>query len=229
GNQALPRGQYEIFAVEGEQQPQPIKDLLASAQPASLSKTPPASLPKGFKLIASRSYFLGGTQDATYAERLKEFHDKLREKAAKELSEIKQFEATLNATLNTTISDFGIISKVKGQAARRKRWEEHRKRWLGFSAQMTDIFQKWTPQVLETEFFYGSLYTMIQQVYRGVEQLHAVHHSYFTTTVDPKAFEIQAGQATATATAGMAALKAKIEQAEKIPPAPNGMPRREGL
>ncbi|MCM2279967.1 MAG: DUF4339 domain-containing protein [Oligoflexia bacterium] len=227
-NKSLPRGQYELYAIEGEEQPEEVKSILASLPPASFPKAP-AAMPKNFKLAATKGYFLGGAKDGTYTARLKEFHDKLREKATRELVEIKQFHGTLEATMNAGLSDFNLISRMKAAAIRQKKWEEHHQKWQGFATQMNDIFGKWTPAVLESEFFYGSLYSMIQQAFQGVEQLHNLHHSYFTASVDAKAFEIQAGQVAATASAALANLKAKIEQAEKIPPAPNGMPRRDGL
>lgn len=227
----IPRGEYEVYVVEsGEQQPA-IQSLLANLQPLSAPKTP-SSIPKGFKLLAAKTVFLGGLKDAVYAQRLKEFHDKLREKANSEITEVKQYAQTLENEMQAGLAKYTSLSrggKAKPSLIAKKSWTESHERWANFSSQMRPIVEKWTPAALQSEFFHGILYQMTQQALTAVEQMHQLHHSFFTTTVDQKAFEIQVGQSEALARTSLATLKAKIEQVEKLPPTPNGMPRREGL
>lgn len=228
--QPLARGQYEIFVVEAAEQSQAVADILYPLQPVNARV--PASVPKGFKLLATKSYFLGGAKDAMYAQRLKEFHDRLREKATTELSELKQFAFTFETQLAETTSKFTTVRggpHGKATPAKKNAWAAYHQKWGQFATQATGSFQKWTPESLKNEFFYGNLYEQLQQTFKSVEDVHNVQNGFFTTATDPNTFDIQLGQAHSVASSAVAALKAKIDQAEKIPPTPNGMPRKEGL
>lgn len=225
--QAIPRGQYEIYAVESEAQNEEIKAALAGFQP--ITAKVPATLPKGFKALGTRSYFLGGKKDETYTARLREFHEKLKEKAVAELAELKQFATLLETQLNATTGKFGGLFKGKLSPAKKKAWAEFHKGWEGFSGQMNASVAKWTPVALDSDFFYGTLYALLKHTHSAIEQVHSMQNEYLAKPGDAGAFEIQIGQTTAVAASELANLKARIDQAEKIPPSPNGMPRREGL
>ncbi|MGK5087803.1 GYF domain-containing protein [Bdellovibrionota bacterium FG-2] len=181
------------------------------------------------KVLLTKTLFLGGAKDASYTERLNEFHEKMRAKATTELSEIKQFSLTLEGQLSLTLDKFAALKKGKVTPAQRKAWNQFHPVWIGIMHQMGETFSKWTPETIEKDTFYGSLYQLTQQVAQAVEKVHRFHHSYFTEPVDPKGFEIQLGEAAASASTALATLKAKIEQAEKLPTTPNGLPQREGL
>jgi hypothetical protein len=56
-----------------------------------------------------------------------------------------------------------------------------------------------------------------------------VHGSWFTGAINAQAYDIQLGEAISQAQAAMTSLKAKIDQAEKLPRTPAGLPRKEGL
>jgi hypothetical protein len=220
----LPRGQYEVYAMEADKQPQETNMILAAMQPLAGAKLPAGSN-ASVRLLASRSVFLGGLKDATYTARLKEYHDKLQQKATSELTEIKQMAMSLETSLTETLTKFKSMRKP----ARKKQWEEFTKTWSGFEEQLKGTFAKWTPEILEKEFFYGMLYKMLKETQQAVENVHNIQASFFAGGTDANTFDIKVGQATALAENSMVALKAKIEAAEKLQPTPNGMPRRDGL
>jgi hypothetical protein len=220
----LPRGQYEVFATEADKQPPETLAALGPLQPLAGAKLPAGSNPN-VKLLATKSVFLGGLKDSTYAARLKEYHDKLQEKATTELTEIKQMAMSLESALNETNTKFKGLRRV----GKKKQWEDFSKSWQVFENQLKTAFDKWTPEVLEKEFFYGGLYKMLKDTQQSIENVHNVQSSYFTGSIEANTFDIKVGQAAALADNSMVSLKAKIEAAEKLQPTPNGMPRRDGL
>jgi hypothetical protein len=223
----IPRGEYVVYVSPSETQPVITKAIFDRIQ-ASPYK-PPAELPKDTKILIFKTYFLGGPRDTTYATRLKEFHDKLRERAENETKEIEQFASTLETQLNSTATKFAMLRKGKMSSKQRKTWESFHIDWMKLESQLNQIFQKWTPETIHKDYFYESLYQFTQQLGIAVEKVHELHHAYFTGVGDPKTFEIQLGETLSSAQSAVTVIKAKIEQAKKLSPTPNGMPRREGL
>jgi hypothetical protein len=223
----VPRGEYTVYIMEAEQQPELVKSTLASVAPSNERIS--AALPKGRKLISKKTYFLGGNKDATYVSRLKEFHEKLKTKADAELNEIKQFSATLESQLGTSVTEFTRLKSKKSNKALQKAWSEFHDKWSRLDEQLGETFKKWTPEALGQDYFYGLLYKQVLDLGQAISRVHGIHHAYFTGAVDAKSFDIQLGEATSQAQTAFSAIKSKIEQAEKLVPAPSGMPRREGL
>lgn len=228
-NQPFPRGQYDVYAVDAEKQSEQVSLWLSKLQ--ALEVKHPEGISHSIKLLATRSVFLGGDKDSVYAERLKEFHDKLQKKATEELEEIREFATTLESELLATTSKFkSLYRSTKTNPNSKKDWEAFHTEWLNFQLQMNKAFVKWTPEVLEKSFFYSELYKMIRQSQQDLEGVHNTQNAFFAGDVtDQNTFDIQLGQVSSVAESSIASLKAKIEQASKIPPTPNGMPRKDGL
>lgn len=222
--QPIPRGEYGIFVVAGENQPASVRALLATTQ--GLAIRVPPGVPKDAKLLAYRSVFLGGSRDGVYSTRLKEFHEKLRTKASNETGEIRQFLTTIESQLLSTQTKFKLLRKrVSGPT--RKQWDDFNTEWMGLQEGMDQTFRKWTPDVLTQDFFHGSLYQLVQQAGLSVQRVHELHHSFFVGVSDPKTFEIQLGEALSSANNILSLLKTKLEHVENLAPTPNGMPRRD--
>lgn len=222
------RGEYEVFAVEAPQQGPEVTAVLGSRQP--LATKVPASVPRGFKIIASKKVFLGGAKDATYATRLKAFHDTLAKKALQELTDIKMLAATLEGELKMIDTKFDQLFKMKASAARKKAWNEFNNQHAPIIRKMKEDVEKWTPELIQNDFFYGVLFQMTQQAFQSLAQVYDLENGFMSgASVDMSSFTVQLGQARSTAENALALLKAKISKAENIPPAPNGMPRKEGL
>lgn len=224
----LQPGQYNIFVTETETEPPVIKSILAPLSPANVSL--PSSVPKGSKVVATKSYFLGGKKDATYSSRLKEFHDRLRARAEAELIEVKQHLSTLEKQFQSTNAQFNFLRSGKLTPLKKRSWTLFHTQWVEMFGQMKKAFDTWTPTALRNDFFYGMLFQLTQQAGNSVMSVHDLENSFVSNPgTDRKSFEIQMGQSLSLAQNAILALKTKVEQAEKIPPTPNGMPRREGL
>ncbi len=227
--QALPKGEYVVSLYEADQQPEAVATLLAPMPAKTVAKAS-ADLPKGRKLVIRRVFFLGGKKDEAYKKQLAEVHETLKQKAKSELEEVKQLSATLESQLKETTDQFKRLRGMKNSKAAQKAWGEFHGKWSGLDAKLTEAFQKWTPEILTTQLFYGVLYSQVLATGQAVQKAHGMHQSFFTGgAADPKAFEIQQGEALSAAESALNGLKAKVDAAEKIPPSPAGLPRREGL
>lgn len=219
----IPRGEFLVYLVAA-----PGQAGFESIQSLSIKDIPP-ELPKDAKILAFKTYFLGGPKDVIYSSRLKEYHEKLSQKAATELNEIKQFSATLATQLEASQTKFNLLKKGKLNPKQRKGWESFHNEWMKLQGQLDQIFLKWTPEVIQQQFFYGVLYQQTQQLGQLVEKVHGLEQAYFSGGHDPKTLDIQLGEAVSSAQTSLSLLKAKTAQAESLPPTPNGMPRRDGL
>src|SRR5262249_14770878 len=149
-----------------ETQPQSVKPILAKMSPITPTIAP-VSVPKGLRVISTKSYFLGGMKDATYTARLQEFHTKITERAQQELTELKQITATLDSQLGDTTKKFESVYKKKGRkvsAAQKKAWESFDQKWTTMNQQLAQTFTQITPEMLQNNYFYGTVYLMGQQV-----------------------------------------------------------------
>lgn len=226
----VPRGEYTIVAIESSQQPPEVAEILLPLTPSAAKV--PQSITKGFKLVSTKRYFLGGERDDSYITRLKEFHDKIIEKAQKELTEVQQFLATLELQLNSTNSKFSSLYSASAQAKpkQKKVWSDfHENEFRGLSEQIQSATEKFNPDFIQKEAFYGILYQLTHEASQTILELHESQNAYFTSTMDLKAYVIQLGEKRNTAESALARLRATIQKARSIPPAPNGMPRRDGL
>lgn len=228
---SVPRGEYVIYATEAEQQPDAVKAVLANIPPVAAKLAP--VLPRGLKLLVSKSAFLGGSKDAIYASRLKEFHDRLRGKSVAEIAELKQLEGLLENQLMLTTNKYnqlrGLVRNGKPSSAARKSWTDFNAQWSKIDGQLKESYGKWTDQALQTDYFYGTLYSLTKTAGEAVDKLHQLHVDFFDGKKDFKTLEIERGSAVSIASDAVTALKNKVTQAENLAPTPNGMPRREGL
>lgn len=148
---SVPRGQYKVSVLNGGQ------------------------------ALATKSFFLGGVKDATYLARLKEFHDKLWEKATAEITELKQFAMTLDEQLQITIKNFAETNRkyFRGNPGAKRMWGELDAKWNGLQAQLAATFNKWTPESLKTDYFYGDLRAQLQALGQQVAALHLLQSNFY--------------------------------------------------
>jgi hypothetical protein len=230
---AFPRGQYNLYIVDPETQPAIVASAISKMVPVVASPAP-VSVPKGLRVLSTKSYFLGGLKDATYTARLQDFHAKLTARAAQELTELKQIAGTLDSELTDTTTKFAAATSLKKakkiSPAQKKMWATFDTQWSGINQQLGQTFSQLTPEALQSGYFYGSVYQFSQQVAEKLNALHTLQNGFFTTPpTDTKAFDIQLGEATSIARSSIDELKVKISQIESSPPTPNGLPRRDGI
>jgi hypothetical protein len=218
----LPRGSYLVTIFEmAENSPEVREALDVLALPGHATNKPGE-----LHALASKTYFLGGPKDATYASRLQEYHKALGKKAGDEMMEIKAYADHFEKQLTESGERFHFLETGKASPARKKMWAEFHSKWQKSWGQMNDTFSKTTPEALKSEHLYPNLYLMTMQAAQAVERVHDFQNS-FVTGGDKSALEIQIGEAKSTASTSVEALKHRIEQIEKAPGSPDGMPVRE--
>lgn len=228
GGKPISRGEYLIFVSPAESQPPELQKAVAAMPPV-----PGQGLPdtlRSLRVVATKAYFLGGVKDAAYADRLKEFHAQLNEKSKQELSQAKQFVSTLESQLASTSTKFTTLKKGKVTSKQRKAWTDFSTQWVRLQAELDQVASKWTPEILQNDYFYGMIFALVREAGQAVTRVHDAHHSYFTQgAAEAKTFETQAQEATTAAKAAIEKTLSKITQAEALGATPSGMPRREGL
>lgn len=159
-------------------------DPVRTADGKSIARgTYKVSLINGDQTLASKSLFLGGVKDATYLARLKEFHDKVWEKAVTELTELKQFSATLDEQLAITNKSFADVNRrhQRGNPAAKREWEGLAKKWNALQTQLADTFNQWTPEALKTDYFYGDLRAQVQSLGQQISVLNQLQSNFYVS------------------------------------------------
>lgn len=216
---AIPRGEYKITVSTSTSQG------IANSRPTNFTETSLSDeLPKNFKILIQKTVFLGGNRDVNYTERLKEFHDKLKAKANNEIIEIKQFSATLESQLNSTVTKFNLLKRGKITPKQKKEWDKFSTEWSKMDNSLNEIFSKWDRETIQNLFYYGVLYHLTLKAAQAVDKVHSFQHTYFTGKVDSNSLEIQLGEAISSAQVSLRVLRAKIENAENILSTSTGLP-----
>ncbi|MCC7440689.1 MAG: DUF4339 domain-containing protein [Bdellovibrionales bacterium] len=194
----LPRGTYSVYVVDSQAQTPEAQAFLASL--LSTTTKIPEFIPKNRKIALAATFFLGGAKDAVYAERLKLYHDKLREKSQAELAEIRQFLSSLSSQFNSTQRQFQSLRKGKAATPiQRTQWGRFSGQWVGFMAQLNQSFIKWTPEFVLNNQFHGLLYMMTRETGQAVFAVHQGQALYFSGGALPQDYDIQLKQRVAFA------------------------------
>ncbi len=223
----IPRGEYRVYLTAAEGQPAGIQPFIDSA--LSSHSEYPSGIPKNVKILSVKSYFLAGNRDTSYLDRLRDFHEKLRARALGEIIETRQFMLTLASQLDSTQEKFARLGKSKPSPQQRKMWNNFHKEWTQLQSELEQIFQKWSPEAIKNEYFYGVLYQQVQELGHSVSQVHDLQQGYFTGVHDLRESLARVKSEADSTTRLLESLRVKIEHAEKLPPTPSGMPQREGL
>jgi hypothetical protein len=224
---ALPKGEYVVYVYESDQQSDAVAQILGALPQASMKVSP--QLPQGRKLIAKKIYFLGGVDDEAFRGALKTYLEQVVAKAAKEQVDVGQYKVNLEDRLKSSNAMYEKLNRLKATKSQQAQWQAFHAEWTLFYSQLQEAYQKWTPEVLQSEFYYGVLFQLVQQAGEAVFKVHGIHHGYFTGSVEKSSFAIQRGEALSQAEFALGALRSKLEQVEKLPKSPAGIPSREGL
>jgi hypothetical protein len=222
----IPRGDYVVIIMPSENQAEPLKGLFANQTFVTINLLPDSH--KDPKVLAFKTYFLGGPKDATYVTRLKEYHDRLRDKASREIEELKQFTVTLETQLEATVNQFNDLKEGRTKTKNKNKWSDFHQTWSKLEDNLSSIFNGWTPSVIKDEYFYGSLYQLTHQLGQAIDRVHLFQNTFFTSTQDLKTLQIQIGESTAAAQSALTLAKSRLEQKEKAPISANGLPPLDG-
>jgi hypothetical protein len=227
----LAQGQYQIVVTEAPaaQQPPEAAQALASLPDSKVLAPTQSGIWGPRKLMQIKSYFLGGSKDDTYLQRLREFHDRLAARSTEELREIRQFLTTLEGQLKDTNREYAKAIASKNAKASSKAWNAFHEKWRRMQSQLEAAFSKWNDTLSRNEFFHGQLYSTTRLLGDHVSQLHAAQHALATNRSSALATEganAELQDKDKAANSGVLELREKLEKSEKLLRTDGGMPQR---
>jgi hypothetical protein len=210
----LPMGEYQVFATEGLTQPESIASILKQLPQLNAAQTD--RLPAGLKLLARRTYFLGGYKDDAYIQKLREYQNQLQQKSRVEIADLKDLGSVLEKQIQSTIQQFKAIRKGRGvKGGKKQAWANFHTEWIKSEFAWLDRFSKLPPDAIRDEYVHAPLYEMAKQAGVELQKLHDLQNDYFENRLDERSLEIQLGTATSVVESAYLAFKTKTEQAEK--------------
>ncbi|MBU6155188.1 MAG: hypothetical protein KGP28_12865, partial [Bdellovibrionales bacterium] len=228
GGQPIPKGEYQVHVYESPEQESSIKSELSVISPNRTEGSTPAGVPSSSKFLVSKKYFLGGDRDETYLTRLKAFHESIKEKAEKEVAELRQFSETLILQQNSMSAEFQKLFRSKKATPQMKtQWKKASTAWTQISNQLDQAIQTWSPETLQNEFFYGKTYGLVKSAFGAMQVLFKAEIEYFEKPQDKTAFEIQHGKLLSDARDALEQLKTKMDLILKAPKTPGGLPMKD--
>jgi hypothetical protein len=151
----LPRGEYFLIAYK------------ASEPPADLSKS----------IIGF--YFLGGQKNAEYAQRLKEFNERLMAPYRQEITDLQQTILTLESMADESASSFFDLLNSKANAKVKKtKWATYQKKFRQLSDQVGTYFKKQTQATSTQRLLPTDFYEKTNQIYSLTNELHQLESAY---------------------------------------------------
>ena len=231
GGQPVPKGEYQIFVTESPEQEPAITTLMNQYTPVKPAAIPiPSIIPTGVHFLFSKTVFMGGERDDTYLTRLKAFHEKVKQNAEKELSELQQYTSTLNLQFTTLTTEFGKIYRAKKiTPAQKAAWSHATESWQQINGQLEQTIQTWSKETLQNEYFYGKAYELVKSCFDSLKTLFTLENNFIDQPQDKPAFEIQHGKALSESREATEVLQGKVDLLTKAPKTPSGLPTREGL
>ncbi|MBC7386403.1 MAG: DUF4339 domain-containing protein [Cryobacterium sp.] len=183
----IPRGEYDIYVMEAPSgQPDLVyKELL---QLAPIARTLPNHLPQERRLVLTKRIFFG-TKDATYEQRLKEFHDGLVAKAKSELMELSQAAATLESQALVSISTYDRLKRQPIGPKQKQAWNDMNRTWRPIQAQIMQKYAGLSAEQTKENYFHGNLVSEFIVVEKILSDLHSAQEKLFTTNANAAQLE----------------------------------------
>jgi hypothetical protein len=230
GGQPIPKGEYRVVVAESPDQEESVKAALNALSPNKTNAKLPENIPQGARFVVMKSYFLGGPRDETYLTRLKQFHEKMKQKADGEITELKQYSDTLNLQFSTLTTEFNHIYQAKKLSPQLKQaWKKDANTWQQINGQLEQTIQTWSSETIQNEFFYGKIFSLVKSAYDSIKTLFALENSYVDKPSDHGTFDIQHGKTLSETRDALELLRTKMDAIVKAPKSPSGLPTREGL
>lgn len=184
--------------------------------------------------LADEAFFVGGSPDAAYEAKLREYHERLRAQARDELNELKQFTDTLINQLSDSVSQFEIARTAREPAVSDKSWARFHEQWSEMQSQIDAVFARWTPEALDSAYYYASDFTRLKQAGEAVRTLHQAQNQALSSNADPTTLTStkiasKIANDAAAARALLNSIREKIQTTQTLAPSPNGMPPRHAL
>jgi hypothetical protein len=225
----IPRGEYTVYVMEAPTgQPDLVyKELL---QLQSLPRNLPAHLPQSRRIVYSKRIFFGardGAKDATYQQRLKEFHDGLVAKAKTELTDVSQALATLESQAVTSNATYDRMKAQKIGPAQKQSWAQMNQTWRPVEEQIVAKYAGLTPERAKADYFHSNLVLELVAVEKILSELHSTHEKLFTTGASAPQLDAQVADLRRPFEERRGKLKAAVDKALASPADPaTGLPAK---
>lgn len=144
GDKSLPRGEYS---------------LLASVQNGSL------------KTSQALDLFLGGKNDATYRDKLKEYNSKVSAKKNAELMELGQMLDFIESSGIEDAKSLTFALSQKNTLQKQAYWKKHNDKFQKMIGQLRTELNK-SPEVFQRDYTKGDLYLKLKNLESALSELH---------------------------------------------------------
>ena len=227
GAQLIPKGEYQVVVVESLEQEESVKTQIANFQSVKAIGKLPVTVPQNSHFAVLKSYFLGGPRDQVYLTRLKQFHEKIKQNAEREVQELRQYSDTLNSQYSNLTTEFNRIYQTKKMPPSLKlAWKKDADTWQQINGQLEQTVQTWSKETIQNEFFYGKMYSLVKSAYESTKALFTLENSYVENPKDHASFEVQHGKLLSETRDALELLRTKMDLILKAPKTPSGLPTR---
>lgn len=219
----IPRGEHVVYVMEAPVgQPDLVyKELL---QLAPIARNLPNHLPQERRLVYSKKIFFGA-KDASYEQRLKEFHDGLVDKAKKEALELSQTVATLESQALVSTSTYDRLKRQPIGPRQKQVWNELNRTWRPIEAQVLQKYAGLSPDQIRENYFHWNLVQEFLAVEKILADMHSAQEKLFTTTANAASLETEVNWMRSSFETRKGLWKAAIEKAIANPSSPEtGLP-----
>jgi len=185
----IPRGEHVVYVMEAPVgQPDLVyKELL---QLAPIARNLPNHLPQERRLVFSKKIFFGA-KDASYEQRLKEFHGGLVDKAKKEALELSQTVATLESQALVSTSTYDRLKRQPVGPKQKQAWNDMNRTWRPIEAQVLEKYAGLSADQIRENYFHWNLVQDFIAVEKILADLHSAQEKLFTTSATAASLETE--------------------------------------
>ncbi len=219
----IPRGEYVVYVMEAPVgQPDLVyKELV---QLAPIARNLPYHLPQERRLVYSKQIFFG-SKDATYEQRLKEFHDTLVAKAKSETMELGQALSTLESQAEVSMAAYDRLKRQPIGPKQKQAWNDINRTWRPIQAQIVQRYAGQSIEKVKEEYFHANLVSEFIVIEKIVSDLHSAQEKLFTTSANVSLLEAEVTDLRTQFETRKTAFKSAIETALANPSdATTGLP-----
>lgn len=177
----------------------------------------------GQRVLAEKTFFLGGSRDKFYEQGLGEYHTQLQTKSESELNELKQLVETITRQVLDLNSHFQQYARTGGH---RKDWLNFLKGWDVMQKQIALPFTKYTTESYTSELFYGELYREMKAVLDRTDAIQGMQSRFLDLGFVDRGLADEIANEISALHGDLAGIQAKIQAAEALPMSSTGMPQR---
>jgi hypothetical protein len=219
----ISRGEYMIYVMEAPVgQPDLVYKELLSLAP--IARNLPNQLPQDRRLVYTKKIFFG-TKDATYEQRLKEFHDGLVNRAKAEAIDLAQVALTLESQALVSTSTYDRLKRQPIGPRQKQVWNEMNRTWRPIEAQIIQKYSGMAPEQIKENFFHSNLVSEFLAVEKVLAELHSAQEKLFTTSASAASLNSEISSLRSYFEKRRAAWKAAIDRAVATPSNPEtGLP-----